>query len=175
MSRLWAVVLLATTLCGSAWGQIPTKGNVFFGYSFDRTPVVRNDTINSNGWEASLEGKLFPFVGLVADMDGHSGSGTFGSVGAHVTEHNFVFGPRVSAQVAGFRPFAEVLIGAGHVSRSHGIDDSDTSFVNAVGGGLDYRIFGPVSVRGQLDWVETRFYSQTQNGVRFSTGIAFHF
>lgn len=46
MLRLWAVVVLATRLCGSAWGQIPTKGNVFFGYSFDRTPVVRNDTIN---------------------------------------------------------------------------------------------------------------------------------
>lgn len=183
MQRLWVVVLLAVTLCECAWAQVPTKGNVFFGYSFDRSPVVANDTINANGWEASLEGKIFPFVGLVADFDSDYGSGNFlvgcsltcASVGADVTRHNFLFGPRVSAQVGPVRPFAEFLIGASHISRSNGISDSDTSFSNAAGGGLDYRIAGPVSLRGQLDWIETRFYGQTQNGIRFSTGIAFHF
>lgn len=175
MVRLWIVVMLPMILCGSAWAQIPTKGNVSFGYSFDRTQVVRNDTINTNGWDASLEKKLFPFVGLVMDIDGHYGNGTFGGFGADVAEHNFIFGPRVSAQVGPVRPFAEVPVGGAHISRSNGISDSDTSFANAAGGGLDYRIVGPLSVRGQLDWIETRFYSQTQNGVRFSTGIAFHF
>jgi hypothetical protein len=175
MRRLWIPALMAMTLFGCAWAQVPTKGNVFFGYSFDRSSVVRSDTINTNGWEASLEGKMFPFFGLVADFDGHYGSGTFGGIGADVAAHNFLFGPRVSAQVGPFRPFAEVLVGAGHISRSRGIVDSDTSFANAAGGGLDYRIAGPVSLRGQLDWIETRFFGETQNGVRFSTGIAFHF
>jgi hypothetical protein len=78
-------------------------------------------------------------------------------------------------QVKRFRPFAEFLVGAGHISRSNGISDSDTSFVNGVGGGLDYRIFGPVTLRGQLDWINTRFYGEGQNGVRFSTGVAVHF
>jgi hypothetical protein len=183
MQRLWVVVLVSAVMCAAAWGQ-PTKGNVFFGYSYDRMPVVSNDTINTNGWDASLEGKLIPFLGLVADVDGHYGSGTFAAgctppvctfVGADVAEHNALFGPRVSFQVHGFRPFAEVLVGVGHISRSNGISDSDTSFANAVGGGLDYRVAGPVSIRGQLDWVETRFYGNTQNGVRFSTGVAVHF
>jgi hypothetical protein len=186
MQRLWMVVvaslLVASSIGGSAWAQVPTKGNVFFGYSYERTPVVTNDAINTNGWEASMEGKLIPFLGLVVDVDGHYGSGTFATSGCpepcvnvNVAEHNVLFGPRVSFQTHGFRPFAEFLVGAGHISRSNGISDSDTSFANAVGGGLDYRIAGPVSVRGQLDWVETRFYSNTQNGVRFSTGIAVHF
>jgi len=175
MKRVWVLISMAVALCGSASAQVPTKGNVFFGYSYDRTPVVTNDTINSNGWDASLEGKIFPFVGLVVDIDGHYGSGTFSGIGADVAAHNFLFGPRLSAQVKRFRPFGEFLIGAGHISRSNGISDSDTSFVNAVGGGLDYRIAGPVSIRGQLDWIETRFYGQTQNGVRFNTGIAIHF
>jgi hypothetical protein len=74
-----------------------------------------------------------------------------------------------------FRPFAEFLAGAGHISRSNGISDSNTSFVNAVGGGLDYRIFGPLTLRGQLDWINTRFYGEGQDGVRFSTGVAVHF
>ncbi len=174
MERLWLFILSVAVLCASAWAQAP-KGNVFFGYSYDRTPVVTNDTINSNGWDASLEGKVLPFVGLVVDIDGHYGSGTFSGIGADVAAHNVLLGPRVSVQVERFRPFGEFLIGAGHISRSNGISDSDTSFANAAGGGLDYRVAGPVSIRGQLDWIETRFYGQTQNGVRFSTGIAFHF
>jgi len=45
---------------------------------------------------------------------------------------------------------------------------------NAVGGGLDYQIFGPVSVRDS--WTGfTRFFDNGQNDVRFSTGIAVHF
>jgi hypothetical protein len=182
MQRWWVIVLTSLVVCGSAWAQ-PTKGNVFFGYSYERTPVVSNDSINTNGWDASLEGKLIPFLGLVADVDGHYGSGTFATgcaptctlLGADVAEHNALFGPRVSFEAHGFRPFAEVLIGVGHISRSNGISDSDTSFANAVGGGLDYRVAGPISIRWQLDWVETRFYSNMQNGVRFSTGIAVHF
>jgi len=182
MQRVWVVVLALVAMCSPSWAQ-PTKGNVFFGYSYERTPVVSNDSINTNGWNASLEGKLIPFLGLVVDVDGHYGSGTFATgcaptcafVGADVAEHNVLLGPRVSFEARGFRPFAEFLVGAGHISRSNGISDSDTSFANAVGGGLDYRVAGPVSIRGQLDWIETRFYSNTQNGVRFSTGIAIHF
>ena len=74
-----------------------------------------------------------------------------------------------------FRPFGEFLVGVGHISRSNGVSDSNTSFVNGLGGGLDYRVFGPVTFRAQLDWINTRFYNQGQNGVRFSTGVAFHF
>ena len=182
MRKLWIVVVLSLA-CGVAAAQ-PTKGNVFFGYSYERTPVVSNDSINTNGWDFNFEGKLVPFLGLVADIDGHYGSGTFntgcsGSIcmfsSANVAEHNVLFGPRASFQVHGIRPFAEFLVGASHISRSNGISDSDTSFSNAAGGGVDYRVAGPISVRAQLDWIETRFYSNTQNGVRFSTGIAVHF
>lgn len=158
-----------------ASAQIPTKGNVFFGYSYDNTAISQGDSGSLNGWDASLEGKLIPWVGLVADLDGHYGSRDYPDVTANVAEHNFLFGPRVSVQVQRFRPFAEFLVGGSHVSRSNGISDSNTSFANAVGGGLDYRVAGPISVRGQLDWIETRFYGATQNGVRFSTGIAIHF
>jgi hypothetical protein len=40
---------------------------------------------------------------------------------------------------------------------------------------MDYKLIGPVNVRAQLDWINTRFYGQGQNGVRFSTGVAVHF
>jgi hypothetical protein len=180
MRRHWAVVLLWMTLMfialtGAAWAQIPTSGNVFFGYSYEHTPIVTADTTNMNGWDASLEGKFLPWIGLVADIDGHYGNHDYSGTSAPVTSHNALFGPRVSVSVKRFRPFGEFLVGVSHVTRGNGFSDSDTSFANAVGGGLDYRVFGPFTVRGQLDWVSTRFYGNTQNGVRFSTGIALHF
>jgi hypothetical protein len=175
MRKLWTLVFFITIFAAGAFAQIPTKGNVFFGYSYDRTPVVSNDTTNLNGWDLTLEGKFLPWIGLVADVDGHYGRHNFGGTSADVTAHNVLFGPRVSVEYHRFRPFAEFLVGAGHISRSNGISDSNTSFANAVGGGLDYRIAGPVALRGQLDWINTRFYGQGQNGVRFSTGVAVHF
>ena len=175
MGRSWTLILLSTMLSGVGWAQIPTKGNLFFGYSYDRTPIVSNDTSNLNGWEATLEGKFLPWIGLLVDIDGHYGSHDFGGTNADISANNVLFGPRVSVQVKRFRPFAEFLVGVGHISRSNGISDSDTSFADGVGGGLDYRIVGPVTFRGQLDWINTRFYGQGQNGVRFSTSVAVHF
>jgi hypothetical protein len=175
MKTMSVLILSIVLLAGAAWAQIPTGGNVFFGYSYDRTPIASHDTTSFNGWDASLEGKFLPWIGLVADVDGHYGSHNFSGTNANLTAHNALFGPRLSVSVSRFRPFAELLVGVGHISRSNGISDSSTSFANAVGGGLDYRIFGPLTVRGQLDWITTRFYGDTQNGVRFSTGIAIHF
>ena len=48
-------------------------------------------------------------------------------------------------------------------------------FIRQCGRRLDCRIAGPITFRGQLDWINTRFYGEGQNGVRFSTGIAVHF
>jgi opacity protein-like surface antigen len=175
------LVFFLTLLAGVASAQIPTRGNVFFGYSYDHSAISQGDGGSLNGWEASLEGKLAPWVGLVVDIDGHYGSRNTNcqSLGCPIhfdaAEHNVLFGPRVSVQVQRFRPFGEFLIGAARVSRSNGISDSNTSFANAVGGGLDYRIAGPLTVRGQFDWVTTRFYGSSQNGVRLTTGIAIHF
>ena len=174
MRRWWTLVLFLA-LAGAAWAQIPTRGNVFFGYSYDRTSISAGDTSNLNGWEATLEGKFLPWIGAVVDVDGHYGSHIYPDVNANIAAHNVLFGPRVSVTVKRFRPFAEFLVGVGHVSRSNGISDSNTSFADGIGGGLDYRVAGPVTLRAQLDWINTRFYGQGQNGVRFSTGIAFHF
>jgi len=142
MRKLSALILFLTALAASASAQLPTKGNVFFGYSYNRAEVVSNDAINLNGWNASLEGNFLPWIGIVGDL-----GGTYGS---HVGEHNYLFGPRVSLRVGRYRPFAELMIGAAHINVGNGAF-TDTSFANAFGGGLDYQIFGPVSVRGQLD------------------------
>ncbi len=181
------VVLIAGFVLGlaaMAAAQVPTSGNVFFGYSYYHTPLSSIDTANLNGWNGSLEGKVFPFLGIVADISGNYGSQNFlpcsgppiacSAVKANVSEENFLFGPRASFSVGKLRPFAEVLIGAGHVNTNQGAG-SDTSFATALGGGIDYRLLRVVSWRFEGDYVQTRFFSTTQNNLRLSTGIVFRF
>jgi len=177
-----AFILLAAASLASA--QVPTSGNVFFGYSFYNTDLSTIDRANTSGWEGTLEGKVFPFVGIIADFSGHYGSQNFvgpcppvpgpcGTFNANVTEHNVLFGPRVSASVGKFRPFAEGMIGIGHVNVHAAA--TDTSFASALGGGLDYKLVRLVSWRLQGDYVHTRFFDSHQNNLRLSTGIVIHF
>jgi opacity protein-like surface antigen len=186
VTKKFVVLLLVLVAAASvASAQIPTSGNVFFGYSYYNTDISSVGSANTNGWEASVEGKVIPWVGVVADFDSHYGSQNFpvscpvaGVVcappNADITEHNFLFGPRVSISISKFRPFAEALFGAGHVDVNNGIG-SNTSFATALGGGLDYKIIKPLAWRIQGDYVQTRFFSTTQNNVRISTGLVLRF
>jgi hypothetical protein len=181
---LIACALLFVSLASA---QVPTSGNVFFGYSFENAGSSAFDLSNvsrpnMNGWEASLEGKVLPHVGLVADFGGHYGSQSFveatpdGPVTGNVTGHEeeVLFGPRIAVSVGKFRPFGEFMVGVAHMSTSDS-GPSDTSFATALGGGLDYKIIRPVAWRFQGDYVQTRFFGTTQSDVRISTGIVLRF
>ncbi len=174
-------------LSGWALAQIPTSGNVFFGYSYLNSDLSPGNRTSTNGWEATVEGKVLPFIGIAADFSSYYGSQNF-TVSVPVcslppcppafqsvstNEANYLFGPRVSLSVSKFRPFAEALIGAGHVN-AHAAG-SDTSFATAIGGGLDYKLLRVLAWRFQGDYLQTRFFSNTQNNVRFSTGIVVRF
>jgi len=193
MRKLFLIAFLFlsfSSLAGLAAAQIPTAGNVFVGYSFQNTSSSALNLIsgraNLQGWEATLEGKVFPFMGIVADFSGHYGSSSFqvfppgppggGPFTTTVTGHEeeVMFGPRFSVPVGKFRPFAELEFGVGHINTNNGFG-SDTSFATALGGGLDYRIFRPLAWRFQGDYVSTRFFGATQNDIRCSTGIVFRF
>jgi opacity protein-like surface antigen len=167
-----------------ASAQIPSA-NVFFGYSYMNTDLSSGNSVNTNGWEASIEGKIIPFLGFVADFDAHYGSQTFTTCAAlnplcmqtanvGFVERNFLFGPRVSVSLGRIRPFGEVLIGAAHVNVNQGIG-SDNSFATAVGGGLDYKLIPHIAWRLQGDYVRSTLFSTTQNNVRISTGIVARF
>jgi hypothetical protein len=180
MRKIFLIPFALIAFAGLAAAQVPTSGNVFFGYSYYNTDISPIDRANTNGWEGSLEGKIFPHIGIVADFSGHYGSENFPfscagacSGNVNITEENVLFGPRVSASFGRFRPFAEATFGLGHVNANAA--GTDTSFATALGGGIDYRIIRPVAWRFEGDYVSTRFFGATQNNVRLSTGIALHF
>lgn len=197
-TRMIAITFLL--LCAAAtlsYAQLPS-GNVFGGYSYLNADFTGGSGTRANlsGWEASVEGKVLPFIGLVADFSGeygkpHSDSSPPTScvtpVGGlpggciltpppsqNVSEHSFLFGPRASFRISKFRPFVHVLVGASHVSESYATTAS-TSFADAIGGGVDYRLIPRISWRLQADALQTRFSSSTQNNIRISTGLAIQF
>lgn len=184
MHRSMLIAVLAFLALSCAWtsraaAQVP-KGNIFVGYSYVNADLNNNDRSNLNGWEGSLEGKFLPFIGIVADISGAYGSNDFPSstqiFQVDAREHNFLFGPRVSASIGRVRPFAHALFGAGHVSVSTtGYSASDTAFATALGGGLDFKLIPLVAWRFQGDYLQTRFFGNTQNNGRFSTGIVLNF
>src|ERR1700749_1402390 len=97
-----AIALLLFARAGSA--QVPTYGNIYYGYSYYNTNLSSVDRANTNGWEGSLEGKVLPHVGIVADISGHYGSQNFAgsctpggggicNFNENVSEYNTLFGP----------------------------------------------------------------------------------
>jgi opacity protein-like surface antigen len=192
-----SAIFLATT---AAYAQVPTSGNIFGGFSYVNADLISGNRSSLNGWNASLEGKVFPFVGIVADFSGNYGSQTVVTpvrppsdapacpVGIIITcpteisfnvtlhQHNFLFGPRVSFSVGKLRPFAHALFGVSHLAESgSGSSASENSFAYALGGGLDYRLMRVIGWRVQADMLQTRFFSTTQGDFRLSTGLVFRF
>jgi hypothetical protein len=193
--NICVALFLAIVLVSAASAQIPTSGNVFVGYSYlssdldselTTKDVSFGNRANLNGWNAALEGKVLPFVGVVADLSGHYGSenlpGPCGGLGSgcagnqKAKMYSAIFGPRVSVPIGKFTPFAEALFGVSHISGSvAGFSNSNTSFADALGGGIDYGIIHGLGFRFEGDLLQTRFFSNTQNNVRLSTGLVLNF
>ena len=183
MRKISVVTIVLLALAGLAAAQVP-KGNIFAGYSYAKADIGSGSRSNLNGWNASLEGKLFPFIGVVADVSGHYGNQTDacpvlagGNCPGDGRLLTAMFGPRVSVSVGKLRPFAEALFGVSHlkVDFPSGSSSSDTSFASAYGGGIDYHLLPFFAWRVEADALRTSFSSGTQNGLRISTGVVFNF
>jgi hypothetical protein len=178
MRKIAIVGFAVLAFASLAAAQVPTSGNVFFGYSYYNANLSSLGRSNLNGWTGSLEGKLFPGVGLVADF-----SQTYGAENVPITcpgppcpsesisvhDYNMLFGPRFSVSVRKIRPFVETLFGVQHVSANGA--GSSTAFAVAPGGGIEYRIFHPIALRFEGNYL----FTKTQNNVRLTTGIVFRF
>lgn len=191
MRKYILISLLFFAAVGLGTAEVPTSGNIFFGYSFQNAASSAFDFSNlsrpnMNGWRATLEGKVFPHVGIVADFTGEYGSQSYtvlpplggGPITVNINGHEFdvLFGPRITVPIGKFHPFGEAMAGVSHMStKAPNSGPSDTSFATVLGGGLDYRLLRVVAWRFEGDYVETRFFGTHQNNFRLSTGIVVHF
>jgi hypothetical protein len=161
--------------------QVPNRGDVFFGYS--RMGAIHCQTPKSgattacdpfsgkasdpSGWNASVEKKYLRYFGAVADFSGQYGD---------VSQRSYLFGLRGGTWIGRFRPFAEVLFGAIHVQENgSAASNSETSFAEALGVGVDFRLARLLSWRIQADELKTETTAVEQNNVRLSSGLAVRF
>jgi opacity protein-like surface antigen len=94
MRKIASMVLGLSLAAGIAHAQIPTSGNIFFGYSYSGGDISATScpqvcisgaaallpshrSAGFNGWEGSLEGKFLPWIGVVADVSRHYASRDF--------------------------------------------------------------------------------------------------
>lgn len=112
MYRIIAIAIVLFILASASYAQLPS-GNVFVGYSYMSADLLSNGRTNLNGWTGSVEGKVLPFIGLVADFSGLYGSapvvpntactgvvgGSCFGLSASTHVQSFLFGPRVSVSV----------------------------------------------------------------------------
>lgn len=104
--------------------------------------------------------------------------------------HNFLFGPQFTLRKDKVAPFLHALIGGSHFNETRittivlpppGIPPvfrfsvSSTNFAFATGGGVDYKLTERIAWRVQADYLQTQINRRTQNDLRTSTGLAFHF
>lgn len=195
MQKTAGILLGLFLAAGIAHAQIPTSGNIFFGYSYSGgdvfvhgAPEVQpaSHSASLNGWHASLEGKFLPWIGIVGDVAVNYGSHNLPVCGFVLPpcrvvnmdgkRYTLMLGPQVSVPVGRFTPFAHALFGGAHMSNSGGgLSSSDTSFATAIGGGLDYKLIKGLALRFQGDELHTSLFGGTQNHLRLSTGIDVRF
>ena len=181
----------------AARAQEYSKLDLFAGYSYVRANPSGDSglaSFNMNGGEASLAYNVNSWLSGVFDVGGYHASRDlmlacpFPFTTCPVTSGKgntwtYLSGPRLSYRHLGrFTPFEQILFGVGHATPNVFLTSSQTHFAMTIGGGFDYRLTHRLSLRPiQADYLLTHFKESdianrpTQNNLRLSTGLVFHF
>ncbi len=166
--KLKAVVCLLAffSFTGAAFAQDTPKFDIFAGYSYvrDNPSTSGVPSFNLHGGSASVAYNVNNWLGAVADFGGYHA--------------NNILGSGVDGTLSTY-PFAQALFGVAHSSVSFG--STDNAFAATFGGGVDVKLSHRFSFRpAQVEYLLTRFPEttnsrETQNNLRVSTGVVFHF
>ena len=170
------VLVLLLSLSGQAQDALDTtpKAELFGGYSYAGT--------GSHGFTTSVAGNVNDWFGVVAEVGGQYTRLSDQGFTEKIRTHSVLFGPRLSLRRRNrVVPFGHALFGVSHLKTATNefgppLTFSDTSFGLALGGGLDIRINENLAFRAiQADYLQTRFFGETQNKGRLSVGIVLQF
>jgi outer membrane immunogenic protein len=183
--RVVVCLLAVLAFCSTALkAQDTPKVDLFAGYSYvrDNPSTSGVDSFGLNGGSASIAYNANNWLSAVADFGGYH-NGNILNTGVDGTLSTYLFGPRVSYRHSErFTPFGEVLFGVAHAGANFlGTSGSDNAFAMSIGGGVDVRVSHRFSIRPiKIDYLLTRFNETgtgavSQNNLRVSTGVVFHF
>ncbi|MGH9616980.1 MAG: hypothetical protein ACRD28_09595 [Acidobacteriaceae bacterium] len=170
---LGALVLLAAPAAQAR----RVKADAYFGYSHVGANLYEPYTPGMNGWQAAVQVRPIPFVGIEGDLSRYGANAGAGS--QHVTL--VMFGPRVTVHAVGFSVFAHALGGVGHLSSNEvsgfpATSSNSTSY--ALGGGADLPLFMGFKLRVTGDYLGNSNAPSSQyspSHYRIGVGVAYHF
>ncbi|HVZ60014.1 MAG TPA: porin family protein [Terriglobales bacterium] len=140
--------------------------------------------IGLNGWETGAGYRASKWLALVADFSGQYGSNSVLGIGFKSSLHSFLFGPRVYVPLRDnpkIMPFGHLLLGASRVHNEInnplvGVNQTDSAFSWALGGGLDYQFRERFRVRIiQIDLLRTNSFNTGDNRARIGAGLVYQF
>jgi len=155
--------------------QVAPRWEVFGGYSFRRmdTPSIGYaDYSNQQGWNAQGAFNWTPRWSIVLDLSGHYGS--------HLHVFDYMIGPQYAWRFEKSKVFVHGMFGKGQntVDVANGTLNSIKGVGRAVaaGAGFDWDFNSRFTIRVvQADFINTNTFGTSQNDIRVSTGLVFHF
>ncbi len=177
MRQICVFLLFCVAASSFALGQ-DSRADLFGGYSYaniDTNGLTSRQS--ANGWEASISGNFNKWFAAEADVSGYYKTYDVEGVSVAVRDYSYVAGPRFN-----FKPlFVHALIGGDHLTGGAlGLSASQDGLAGVFGGGVQWRVSGPLSFRSSVDYAFSRHNifggpSFTQNNVRASVGIVYSF
>lgn len=153
-----------------AGAQDMPRVQVFGGYSFTRFDSKSfgfTDATNLNGYTFSPAYNLLYGFGVVAELSGQYGS--------KLNFRDLAVGPQFLYPRGNSRFFAHALIGDARTLVQVANTEGDTARAVVLGGGMDRDISPRFAIRlFQLDYIHSTLFKDTQNNLRFSTGLVYH-
>jgi len=166
-----AVVMAASSI---SVGQVAPRWEVFGGYAYrsvDSTTFGFVNRSNLNGFDAAATFNITPRWGVTADVGGQYGS--------QMTVYNFLIGPQYAMRGDKSKFFVHGLFGKAQdrIDISTSISSHFESVGRALvaGGGYDRDLTPRFTFRIQADFLRTDTFGTTQNDIRATTGLVFHF
>jgi hypothetical protein len=180
-----SLLALVTVFGLSAKAQELPKIDASVNYSYFRANPATSgfNSFSLNGGSASAAYNFRDWLSGVADFGGyHVGSYNGVNVDDHIL--TYLFGPQITYRRSRrITPYGHILVGAARAgSDVFATTNSHTAFASAFGVGVDWNVRDRFSIRPlQFDYLLTHLpeigngNTQTQNNIRVSTGIVFHF
>jgi hypothetical protein len=166
-----STVMAASSL---SLGQVAPRWEVFGGYAYrsvDSTTFGFVNRSNLNGFDAEATFNITPSWGVTADAGGQYGS--------QMSVYNFLIGPQYAIRRDKSKFFVRGLFGKAqdrvNITTSISSHFESVGRTIGAGGGYDLDLTPRFTFRVQADYLRTQTFGVSQNDIRVSTGLVFHF
>jgi Outer membrane protein beta-barrel domain len=170
MKRLLLVIPAMLLCCLTAKAQETPAWELSGGASYLESNIS-GSYFGLPGGGGAITENLNSWFGGRAEVNAYHGVEAGTTVSVVTANYGPVFSFR---KFNAFTPFANAQFGVIHGSQGYlGISQSAFKFGMVGGGGIDVRINDQLAVRGQANYLLSRFYGLQQNNLTFGVGLVF--